>query len=66
MAKIHTIKGKKYMRAGDKLVLIDHFDADGNPVIGCWSEETPNTNGGQDCTVHVECFQIASIPHKPT
>ena len=66
MAEIHTIKGKKYVRMGDKLVPVDHFDADGNPVIGCWSEENPNANGGQDCTVHVQCLQIAAAPHKPT
>lgn len=66
MAEIHTIKGKKYVRIGDKLVAIDHFDADGKPVIGCWSEETPNANGGMDCTVHVDCLQIAAVPHKPS
>ena len=65
MSEIHTIKGKKYVRIGDKLIEIDHFDADGKPIIGCWSEETPNANGGQDCTVHVECLQIAAAPHKP-
>lgn len=65
MAEIHTIKGKKYVRIGDKLVPVDHFDANGDPVIGCWSEETPNANGGMDCTVHVGCFQIAAVSHKP-
>lgn len=66
MAEIITIKGKKYMRMGDKLAEVDYLDANGKPVLKCWSEETPNANGGQDCTVHVECLQIAAAPHKPT
>lgn len=66
MAKIYVIEGKKYVKIGDKLVKVDHFDANGDPVIGCWSEETPNANGGMDCTVHVSCLQIAAVPHKPS
>jgi len=67
MGNILTIKGKKYLRVGDKAVLIDHFDEDGKPVIsGVWSEEKPNATGGMDCTVHVPCFQIAAEPQKPT
>ena len=57
---IHTIDGKKYLKVGDKLAEIDHFDEQGKPVLKTWSEETPNANGGMDCTVHVPCFQIAS------
>jgi len=65
--EILTHEGKKYLKVGDKAVLIDHFDEEGKPVItGVWSEETPNAAGGQDCTVHVPCFQIAATPHKPT
>lgn len=60
------IGDKNYVRIGDRLVEIDHFDANGKPVIGCWSEETPNENGGMDCTVHVPCLQIAAVPKKPT
>ena len=68
MAKeILTIEGKKYLRVGDKAVLIDHFDEGGKPVItGVWSEETKNDAGGQDCTVHVPCLQIAGESHKPS
>jgi hypothetical protein len=63
--EILTIDGKKYLRIGDKAVLIDHFDGAGKPVVsGVWSEETPNAAGGQDCTVHVPCFQIAAATPK--
>lgn len=64
MAEILTIDDKKYVRIGDKLVEVDHIDTAGKPVLKCWSEETPNANGGMDCTVHVECLQIAAKPHK--
>ena len=67
MTEILTIEGKKYLRVGDKAVLIDHFDENGEPVItGVWSEETPNAKGGMDCTVHMPCLQIATKPQKPT
>lgn len=59
------INGKNYMRVRDKLVEIDHLDGNGKPVFKCWSEETPNAAGGMDCTVHVECLQIAVKPQKP-
>lgn len=59
--KILTIEGKKYLKVGDKAIPIDHFDESGKPVIvAVWSEETKNDTGGQDCTVHVPCFQIAA------
>lgn len=58
-------EGRKYLRVGDKAVLIDHFDKDGKPVISkVWSEKTSNANGGQNCTVHVPCLQIAVTPPK--
>jgi len=64
--EIITHEGRQYLRIGDKAILIDHFDENGKPVIGqVWSEETKNDAGGQDCTVHVPCFQIAMKPHKP-
>lgn len=66
MANIIEHEGKKYVRIGDKVILIDHFDDNGDPVIGCWSEEKPNAQGGMDCTVHVGCFQIAAVENKPT
>lgn len=53
-----TIKGKTYVKIGDKLAEVDHLDERGKPVFKTWSEETPNANGGTDCTVHVECLQI--------
>jgi len=56
---------KDYVKIGDKLVEVDHLDAKGKPVLKTWSEETPNANGGMDCTVHVECLQIAVKPQKP-
>ena len=55
-----------YLKVGNQLVKVDHFDKDNKPVIGSWSEETPNAAGGHDCTVHVNCFQIAATPHQPT
>ncbi len=62
MANIIEHEGKKYVRIGDKAILIDHFDKEGKPVLTreCWSEETPNAAGGMDCTVHVPCLQIVS------
>jgi len=65
MVRIIKHEGKEYVRVRDKLILVDHYDANGNPVIGCWSEETPNENGGTDCTVHVGCFRLGAIPQKP-
>lgn len=65
MAEIIEHEGDKYIRFGDKLVKIDHFDSEGTPVIGCWSEETKNESGGQDCTVHVPCFQLGAARHDP-
>lgn len=65
MDEIITVEGKNYVRMGDKLVEVDHLDANGKPVLKTWSEETPNAAGGMDCTVHVECLQIAAEPHKP-
>ncbi len=58
------INGKNYVRMGDKLVEVVGFDQQGKPVLKTWSEETPNANGGTDCTVHVECLQIAGITNK--
>lgn len=60
MAEIVTHEGKQYVRQGDKLIEIDHFDQNGVPVFSSWSEETPNAAGGMDCTIHVNCLQIAS------
>lgn len=54
------INGKDYMRVGDKLIEVDE---NGKPK-GVWSEETPNANGGMDCTVHVECLQIETSKPK--
>jgi len=62
MSAIVEHEGKKYLRIKDKLLFIDHFDKDGRPVIGCWSEQTPNAQGGFDCTVHVQALQIVSTP----
>lgn len=52
---IVKIDGKDYMRVGDKLIEVDK---NGKPK-GVWSEEIPNATGGVDCTIHVECLQIA-------
>lgn len=62
MAEILTIDGKKYVRIGDKLIEVDE---NGQPK-GIWSEETPNAQGGQDCTIHVPCLQVVTEQHKPT
>jgi len=72
-AKPVVIHGVQYWKVGEKLYVkirnslaeISHFNENGTPVLMTWSEETPNANGGQDCTVHVECLQIAAKPHKP-
>lgn len=60
--------GKRYWKVGDdvyakvgkNLAKVDHFDSNGKPVLKTWSEEIPNANGGMDCTIHVECLQIAT------
>ena len=60
------IDGQNYMQVGNRLIRVDRFEEDGTPVCSStWSEETPNAAGGQDCTVHVECFEIASEHHRP-
>lgn len=66
MSEIVKLDGRDYLKMGDKLCFIDHYDANGNPVLGAWSEETPNATGGMDCTVHVNCLQIAAKPQKPS
>lgn len=48
-----------YVKIGNMLSKVDHFDKNQNPVVKPWSEEKRNATGGQDCTVHVECLQIA-------
>jgi len=59
-------EGEIYMQVGEKLIKVDHFDTDGKPITSSstWSEETPNANGGQDCTVHMECLQIVAKPQE--
>lgn len=58
------IDGKDYVKMGDKLVEVDHLDENGKPILKTWSEEIPNAAGGMDCTMHVECLQIAVVPQK--
>lgn len=53
-----TVNGKQYLRMGDKLVEVDHFDENGKPVLKTWSEKKTHSDGRIDCTVHVECLQI--------
>ena len=55
-----VIKGKNYVKVGDKLAEVDHLDAQGKPVLKTYSEETTNPDGSKDCTIHVECLQIVS------
>ena len=59
------IDGKKYVKIKDKLVEVDRLDANGKPILKTWSEETKHPDGRVDCTVHVECLQIAATPNKP-
>lgn len=54
--KIIEHNGQKYVIIGDKAIPCD----ENGVVTGVWSEETRNANGGQDCTVHVPCLQIAA------
>jgi len=65
MAKKYVqIKGKKYMRVGDKLVEIDRFDGNGKPIIKATSTEVKHPDGRVDVTVHVPCLQIAGATNK--
>lgn len=66
MPQLVKVGEKNYVKMGDKLVEVDHFDENGKPVLVCWSEQTPNANGGVDCTVYVPCLQIAAKPQKPS
>ena len=56
MAKIVESNGQKYVMIGDKAIPCD----ENGVITQCWSEEKPNANGGQDCTVHVPCLQIVA------
>ena len=60
MPKIIKHEGKNYVQIGDKLVPCDEYGV----ITGIWSEETQNAAGGQDCTVHVPCLQIAAKTEK--
>jgi hypothetical protein len=58
--EILTIDGKKYLKVGDKAVLIDHFDENGKPVVrAAYSQELKGPDSRKDCTVHIPCLQIA-------
>jgi len=59
------INGKNYVKVGNKLVEVNHFDAAGRPVISVWSEEKKNSAGGMDCTVHIPCLRIAGESKSP-
>lgn len=66
MAKKYVeIEGKKYVRIGDKLVEVDHLDADGKPVITCTSKTVRHDDGRIDCTVIVPCLQCRAEPKQP-
>lgn len=54
-----TIKGKNYVRIGDKLAEVDRLNGNGKPVLKTRMEETKRPDGRVDCVVHVECLQIA-------
>ena len=60
MPRIIHKDGQAYVVVGDKAVPCD----ENGVVKGVWSEKTPNANGGQDCTVHIPCLQIAA--ERPT
>jgi len=60
------VNGQIYMKVGTKLIRVDGFEADGTPICkSTWSETKKNAQGGQNCTVHVECFEIGAAQHKP-
>lgn len=61
---ILKVNGKDYVKMGDKLVEVDHYDEKGKPVFRTWSEEKIHSDGRIDCTVHVECLQIAASKPK--
>lgn len=57
--EILTVDGKKYLKVGDKAVLIDHFDEDDKPVIkGVYSEKLIGPDGSKSRTVHIPYLQI--------
>lgn len=56
---VFEVDGQSYVVVGNKAIKVDHFDKQGNPVITCNSKETKNANGGTDCTVTVDCLQLA-------
>lgn len=64
MSEIIKVDGKDYVKMGDKLVEVDHFDENGKPVLKTWSESKTHPDGRIDCTVHVECIQIAASKPK--
>ena len=59
-----NINGKNYVKIKDKLAEVDHLDAKGKPVLNTWSEEKIKPDGTKDCTVHIECLQIAGATNK--
>lgn len=56
--------GKQYMKLGNRLIEVSSFSAEGKPVIKCSSEQTPNANGGMDCTITVPCLRLANKQNK--
>lgn len=60
--KYVQIGDKKYLRVGDKLAEIDHFGADGKPVLKTFSTEVKHADGRVDVTIHVPCLQITAKP----
>jgi len=58
--EVIKIKGKSYVRMGNRLVEIDRIDDNGNPVIKADAEEIPREDGGQDVIVHVHCLKIGT------
>ena len=60
MTKMLKVNGRNYVRVGDMLI---PCNKDG-VVENVTSEQTPNANGGMDCTVHVHCLKIASSQPK--
>ena len=61
MAKKYIeIEGRKYVRAGDKLIEVDHIDGGGRPVAVCRSKTVRHDDGRIDCTVTVPYLHIAA------
>lgn len=55
-------KGSKYVVAGDRALLVDHFDENGKPVVNV---PVTHPGGPHNTTVHVGYLQIVPQAQTP-